>query len=111
MATDAVHALRAAGIDARTVSEQGPRGRGDAEQLMAAREMGRILVTSNIRDFASLHARLMRAGERHDGILPVRQGQFGLAETTKRVARVATELAPADMENRLEYLGSWEPLE
>lgn len=110
MSIDAVRSLRAQGFDVTTVAEQGLRGRSDLDQLSIAKGMQRIIVSANIRDFAGLHTRLIRAGEHHCGIVLVRQGQFGMAETIRRLARIASELEHAEMEDRMEYLTTWEPL-
>lgn len=44
------------------------RGRSDEEILLLAAEQGRIVVTMNIRDFATLHRARPAAGRRHTGL-------------------------------------------
>lgn len=99
--------LRRLGLDVSTAYEAGRAGRDDESQLELAAEQGRTLVTSNRADFARLHARWMRAGRSHAGIVHVPQQLFGVGETIRRLARLAQWMEPEEMIDREEYLTNW----
>ena len=107
MVSAVVAALRTAGIDVLTVREAGMRGRDDLSQLAFAVEQQRTTVTSNIPDFARLHAACMRQGRRHAGMVLVPQQHFGTGETIQRLIRLAHAFEPDGMVDRVEYLTSW----
>lgn len=107
MHQDVLLGLRREGIDVVTVFEAGRGGRDDEAQLAFSAEQGRALVTSNRADFARLHARWMREGRSHAGIVHVRQQFFDIGETIRRLARLAQSMEPDDMIDREAYLTSW----
>ncbi len=104
---DVVVALRRQGIDVVTAFEAGRAGRDDEAQLTFGAEQARVIVTSNRADFARLHARWLREGRSHAGIIHAPQQFFGIGETIRRLSRLAMSLEPADMIDRVEYLTNW----
>jgi hypothetical protein len=48
-------------------------GQTDSQQLETATDLGRVIVTSNAKDFHRLHTEWMVAGRSHAGIIVVRQ--------------------------------------
>lgn len=61
--------LRADGHDAQAVSELGLTGMPDEQVLALAAELGRVLVTNNVRDFVMIEREWAAAGEVHQGII------------------------------------------
>lgn len=69
-------ALRAEGIEARTVVELGLAGRSDPEVLAAAVADGYTLLTENVADFAHISAEHLSAGRHHGGVLIALSSRF-----------------------------------
>jgi hypothetical protein len=86
------------------------QGKKDLDVLNAARDLGRVLVTENVRDFARHHREILAAGERHCGLLftsrqrlPRSKGSIGLwVETIDRYLREQTP--GASLENACGWL-------
>lgn len=78
--------LRRLGWDVKAIQgDQALEGKKDLDVIRAARELGRVLVTENVRDFARHHRDLLSAGESHCGLLftsrqrlPRSKGSIGL---------------------------------
>jgi predicted nuclease of predicted toxin-antitoxin system len=87
--------LRALGRDAVAVTERdGLRGSSDGRILEAAVAEDRVLVTSDLRDFGSLGARMAAIGEPHPGIILVSSRRFPpSADTVGRVSEALNALA------------------
>jgi len=66
-------ALRRRGFDVLTALEAGQGEASDDDQLQYATGLGRVLLTYNRADFRRLHARCVRTGRAHGGILIVPQ--------------------------------------
>jgi len=94
--------LRARGFDAMTVRDAGRLGRSDAEQLTAAADAGRILLTHNRADFEQLHRTWLTAGRTHPGILIARRRTP--ADIAARVGRILARLTPGELKNQLLYV-------
>ena len=99
-----IRALRSRGVSLLTTSEAGMSKRTDEEQLRFAASRNRVLLTSNIVEFAPLHKDSLAAGESHGGIILVRQQKWGPGELARRIIRVLAQ-SPS-MYNRLEFLSS-----
>lgn len=69
MAADLVRALSSRGFAVLTTGDAGMTGQSDDSQLEFATRDGRAIVTANRADFARLHARVVRAGGHHGGIV------------------------------------------
>jgi len=74
-----IHALRSRGWSVLTTSEAGRSRQTDDEQLRFAASQNCVLITSNIADFARLHAKWLNTGINHRGIILVRQQKWDLA--------------------------------
>jgi len=107
MSAALVRALSDEGIDVSTASQEGARGRDDAEQLALAASLQRTLYTFNVRDFAQLHTMWLRQGRHHAGIILVNDQRLPVGEQARRLLRLATSLSPEDMADRIEFLGAW----
>lgn len=100
-------ALQQHGIDAKTTNELGLSGIDDVQQLAAAHQAGRVLVTNNICVFVPLHAQWLAEGRAHSGIVVFPQQELSVGEAVRRLARLIHTLSAEDMRNRLEWLNSW----
>ncbi|HZO32324.1 MAG TPA: DUF5615 family PIN-like protein [Chloroflexota bacterium] len=101
--------LRARSIDVLTTQEAGMIEQRDADQLDFAARNGRVLCTSNTRDFWLLHSAYLAEGKSHAGIVLIPQQRFGVGEQIRRLGRLATMLSAEEMVNRAEFLSAWEP--
>ena len=98
-------ALRAAGIEAVTVNEQGLAGRSDPEILSAAAEGSYALITENVADFARIATEQVASGKHHPGVLIALSSRFsrrphGISALAAAVRAVADE----QLDDRLVYL-------
>jgi hypothetical protein len=100
-------ALRAEGIDARTVVELGLAGRSDPEILAAAVADGYTVLTENVADFAHISAEHLSAGRHHGGVLIGLSSRFSRrrAGIGSLVAAIHT-VADQPVGDRLVYLQS-----
>ena len=103
-----IAALRSRGINLLTTSEAGMTKRTDEDQLRFAATRNRVLVTSNIADFAQLHDRWLKDGLGHGGIILIHQQKWGPGALARRIIRLLTDPAVKDMRNRIEFLGNWQ---
>ncbi len=101
-----ITALRSRGILLTTTTEAAMVNRSDEEQLRFATSSGRVLVTSNIADFARLHAQWLKTDLEHAGIILVQQQKWGPGELARRIIRLLADPPGKDMRNRLEFLSS-----
>lgn len=76
----------------------------DEEQLRFAKTEGRILVTSNIADFARLHREWLESNRSHAGIVLVRQQKWRAGELARRIIRLFAPAEEGKMYDRLEFL-------
>ena len=102
-----VRSLEARGIDVVTVAGSGRLGRPDEQQLQFAAANGRAVFTRNIGDFTRLHAKWMRAGRHHAGIVVARPRRMSVGEQIRALARLAIACSPELMTDRLEFLTNW----
>jgi predicted nuclease of predicted toxin-antitoxin system len=103
--TALAEALRAAGIDARTVVELGLAGRSDPEILAAAVADGYVVLTENVADFAHISAEHLTAGRHHSGVLIALSSRFsrrraGIGAIVAAVHAVADQ----KLEDRVVYI-------
>jgi len=104
-----VLALRARGVDVLTAREADMIERSDEEQLAFAASAGRVICTFNVGDFYRLHAEYLRVAKTHAGMLLMPQQRYAPGELARRVTRLVGALSAEDMDNRVEFLSSWEP--
>lgn len=105
-----IRALREAGVDTLTALEASMIQRPDDEHLAYATSQARVFCTFNVGDFYRLHTEHVRAGRRHAGILLIPQQRFSPGDLTRRVRRLVATLSAESIENRAEFLSSWEPV-
>ncbi|NDJ09657.1 MAG: hypothetical protein EBY17_00480 [Acidobacteriia bacterium] len=100
-----IAALRSQMIDVTTSLESGMNARDDESQLILASSHGRVLVTSNVCDFALLHRDFMERGRSHSGILIISQQRFSTGEIVRRILRLAS--SGIDPANGICYLSNF----
>jgi len=104
-----IRGLRTAGVDVLTALEAGMLERPDHEHLIYATEQGRVLSTFNVGDFYRLHTERLRVGEHHAGMVLVAQQRYGPGEQARRLVNLVTAASAESMEDRVEFLSSWDP--
>lgn len=95
------------GCVALTALEAGMIERTDDEHLAFATSNDRVLYSYNVGDFARLHGSWRTRGERHAGIILARQQHLSLGEQMRRILRLSASRSAEQMENSVEFLGSW----
>ena len=96
---DVIDGLRVQGINALSVQDLGLRGRPDPEILEAARQLGRIVYTSDT-DFV----RLSDSGVPHLGVFFHRSRKYSPGGAINAVSLACQVLSPEEMRNRVEFL-------
>ena len=107
MDDDLVESLRVRGVDLQTAREAGMLRREDHELLQYAGEQGRVVYTFNVGHFCALHARFLRSGRDHAGIVVAKQQRFSVGEQMRRLLNLIAARTAEDMKNRLEFLADW----
>lgn len=107
MDRDLVRALLARGLDVTSVRDTNMAGYDDTQQLEYATAHGRVLYSSNVRDFHRLHYEYMEARRSHSGIILVSQQRFSIGEQLRRILTLVSSLSAEAMKDRLEFLSSW----
>jgi Domain of unknown function (DUF5615) len=87
-------------------SEAGMTKSADDDQLRFAASVKRVIITSNIADFARLHAQWLKAGLGHNGIILIHQQKWGPGELARRIIRLLADPPGKDMRNRIEFLSN-----
>jgi len=103
--TSLVRALRARQIDVLTVNESKLAGISDVEQLAFAASQNRVIFTFNRGDFVGLHMEYLRDGRNHAGIIVSDQLELGV--TIRCLLKLLDTRSAEQMQNWLEFLGSW----
>jgi predicted nuclease of predicted toxin-antitoxin system len=99
---DLAEALRRRGWDAVHVAEVGSLGLSDEAHLERCAREGRVMFTFNVSDFPELHARWLREGKHHAGILLCPQRAF--REVLRRLPAKLGGLQHQDFADRLEWI-------
>lgn len=99
-----IHALRSRGVSVLTTSEAVMSKQTDEQQLRFAASANRVLVTSNIAEFAQIHTEWLKAGLSHSGIILVRQQRWGPGELARRIIRILTQSPGIDLRDRMEFV-------
>lgn len=107
MDADFVDALRARGVDARTASDDGMRGRPDLDQLQWSAEQGRVLYSFNVADFYALHADFLQRAEHHAGIILAQQQRHTIGDQLRGVLKLMSARSAAEMVNQIVFLSAW----
>ena len=100
-----VSALRSHTIDVTTFLDSGMSARDDASQLLFAADQGRVLVTGNVCDFASLHGEWMEQGRSHCGILIGPRQRYSTGEILRRMLRMTW--SGFDLSSGIYYLSNF----
>ena len=103
-----VRALRARGIDVITALDAGMIEREDRAHLAYAAEQGRVVCTFNVGDFYRLHSEYVARGQRHAGIVLMRQQHYSIGKQLRCLLRLVANRPADEMENRVEFLSAWE---
>ncbi len=107
MDRDLAEALRQRGVDVLTALEADMIERPDLEHLEFAASQQRVLYSFNVGDFAALHHDFLTNGKHHAGIVLARQQRFGLGEQMRRLLRLIATRTDKEMQDKIEFLGSW----
>lgn len=97
-----VEGLRRRGMDIITVQERTLQQADDEVLLETATREGRLLLT-NDADFLRIHARWMKAGREHSGIIFWRQ-DLGIGVAVRRILQYALRTSPADAAKTVHFL-------
>lgn len=89
-----------------TAFEQGMTKRSDEEQLEFALSIGRVIFTSNVKDFSRLHRDFLTLGKNHAGIIAMHQKRYSIGEQVQRLQRLVFTKSAKEMENTLQYLSN-----
>ena len=100
-----VAVLRSHSIDVVTSLDAGMNACDDESQLSQAVAWGRILVSANACDFASLHGEWAEQGRSHFGVLIIPQQRYSTGEIVRRMLRLTS--SRFDMTNGLFYLSNF----
>jgi len=97
--------LRTHGVESLSAPEAGRLGISDEQQLEWATHERFVILTFNVADFARLHARWMKAGQHHAGIIV--SAQIPIGQLIHRLTNVISSLDADAFIDRLEFLGDW----
>lgn len=98
-------ALRLRGFDVLTTREADNKGLTDRQQLDFASSVGRMLLSHNIADFASLHLECVQKGVDHHGIIVSRQVTIGML--VKGLSRLLSQPSSVVFRNRVLWVSDW----
>jgi hypothetical protein len=101
-----VLALRKRGVDILTALDAETTKEPDDRQLAYATAQGRAIYSFNVGDFCRLHSQWLAEGKSHAGIILAQQ-DFSVGEQIRRLVKLIGALSAEEMQNRLEFLGSW----
>lgn len=99
--------LALAGCDVVYSQDLGHIGRPDDEHLALARQMGRVLYSCNVADYARIHWSWMAAGLHHTGIVVLTFQQMPQGEQLRRLRAMLSALSSEQMRDQLHYLTNW----
>lgn len=102
-----VRALRSRGIDVVTALDANLIEHPDTDHLAYAASQGRVLCSSNTRDFYRLHSELLAAGQSHAGIILIAQQRYPVGDQMRRLLKLIAVRSAADMRDHVEFLSAW----
>ncbi|MEH1964944.1 DUF5615 family PIN-like protein [Nostoc sp.] len=105
--TALVLALQNRGIDIITTLSVNRLSFPDEEQLIWARSQSRVLYSSNIRDFYSLHTAFLTQEQPHSGMILIQQQLYSIRELMRGILRLIAAKSAEEMENQVEFLSTW----
>ena len=100
-----IAALRSHAVDVLTSLDAGMNARDDESQLAMAVVLGRVMVSANASDFASLHQSWADQGRAHYGVLIIPQQRYSTGEIVRRVLRLVS--SKFELTNGLVYLSNF----
>jgi hypothetical protein len=100
-----IAALRSHAVDVVTCLDVGMHARDDESHLILAASQGRVLVSANARDFASLHCEWMEQGQSHSGVLIIPQQRYSTGEIVRRLMLLTS--SQFDLTGGLYYLSNF----
>lgn len=107
MDRELVQALHGRGVDVLTARSAAMIGRPDGEHLEFATSESRAIYSYNVGDFSLLHREFILMGKRHAGIILAPQQRLSVGEQMRRLLRLIATRTDKEMENQIEFLGSW----
>ncbi len=107
MAEDLVQALTERGVDVTTANSEGMVFRPDVAHLAHATLNGRVLYSFNVGDYCQIHGEWLASEKSHAGIIVASQQRFSIGEQMRRLLRIVSTRSVEEMQNRIEFLGSW----
>ena len=108
MAEALVQALTERGVDVATANSENMVFRPDEDHLAYATSTNRVLYSFNVGDYCQLHGEWLALDKSHSGIIVATQKKFSIGEQMRRILRIANVHSVELMQNRLEFLGSWD---
>ena len=102
-----VQALHHRGVDVFTVQNVKREGYSDREQLLWATSQGRVLYSSNIKDFYYLHTLFLTQGQSHAGLILVQQQRYSVGQLMRGILGLIRRKSAEEMRNQVEFLSSW----
>jgi Domain of unknown function (DUF5615) len=100
-------ALRAQGIDVRTVEEEGAQGYSDEQQLLYAKALGWVIYSFNRGHFMALHTRFLTEGISYAGIILAPQNRYSIGEQLRRILLLIEAKSAEEMQNQVVFLSNW----
>ena len=94
------------GADVIAVQSRLPEGSADEDVLDLAALEGRVLLTSNTRDFAPLAAEWFLAAKEHSGIIIV-PGQTDRSLLTRGLQAIYSQETAVSLKNTFRFLREW----
>lgn len=91
-----------------TALDAGMIEREDRAHLAYATEHNRVVCTFNVGGFYRLHSEYVAQGQRHAGIVLMRQQHYSIGKQLRCLLRLVANRRADEMENRVEFLSAWE---
>ena len=95
--------LKQRGIDALSCRDAGNYGLKDEGQFNYAYENHFVIFTHD-DDFLKLHAKYIKQGREHPGIIFAHQKEYSIGECIRRIEDIVNILSPEEMRNSIEFL-------
>jgi hypothetical protein len=70
-----------------------------------------VLCSGNRGDFSRLHTQWLADGQSYAGIVLIIRHRYSIGELSRRLERLAREIAAEEMADRVEYLTRWGSVE
>jgi Domain of unknown function (DUF5615) len=102
-----IKALRTRGVDVLSSWDAGMHQRLDEDHLLFATSQNRVLYGFNVGDYQQLHSQFLSQGTTHAGIVLAKQQVYLVGKQMRRLLRIVGAKSADDMQNHIEFLGSW----